>query len=90
MTSFNIDLVSPEPSSRATRSTSITTSQLLSVPNAFNRIMDKGKGPFLVLRDSCSRPIPIYNSNYNLYAIPNKDIPGGYSPYIYKEPLFDN
>ena len=52
--------------------------------------MDKGKGPSLVLRDSYSRPIPVYNSNYNPYTIPNKDTPGGYSPYIYKEPLFDN
>ena len=52
--------------------------------------MDKGKGPSLVLRDSCSRPIPVYNSNYNLYAIPNENTPGGYSPYVYKELLFDD
>jgi hypothetical protein len=52
--------------------------------------MDKGKGPSLVLRDSCSRPTPAYNSNYNPYAIPNEDTPGGYSPYVYKEPLFDD
>ena len=90
MTSSNIDLTSPESSSRAIRLTSTTTSQLLSVPNAFNRIMDKGKGPSLVLRDTCSRPTPAYNSNYNLYAIPCEDIPGGYSPYIFKEPLYDD
>ena len=90
MTSFNVDLTSPEPSSRATRLTSATTSQLPSVPNTFNRIMDKGKGPSLVLRDTCSRPIPVYNSNYNPYAIPCEDIPGGYSPYVFKEPLYDD
>ncbi|PMD13219.1 hypothetical protein NA56DRAFT_712254 [Hyaloscypha hepaticicola] len=90
MTSSNVDLASPEPSLRATRSTSATTSQLQSVPNAFSRIMDKGKGHSLVLRDSCSRPMPAYNSNYNLYAIPNEDTPGGYSPYVFKEPLFDD
>ena len=88
--SFNIDLTSLKPSSRVTRLISTITSQLLLILNAFNRIMDKGKGPSLMLRDSCSRLILIYNSNYNLYAIPNEDILGGYSPYVYKEPLFDD
>jgi hypothetical protein len=52
--------------------------------------MNKGKDPSLVLRDSCLHPTPEYNSNYNPYVIPNKDIPGGYSPYVYKKPLFDD
>ncbi len=90
MTSSTINLASPEPSSRATRLTSATTSQLLLVLNAFSRIMDKGKGPSLVLRDTCSRLILGYNSNYNLYDTPFKDIPGRYSPYVFKELLYDN
>ncbi len=90
MTSSNINLASSKPSSQATRLTSATTSQLLLVPNAFNYIINKGKGPSLVLRDSYSRLILVYNSNYNLYAILNENTPGGYSPYIYKELLFDN
>jgi hypothetical protein len=90
MAPSNVDLSSPEPSSRATRSTSATTSQLPSIPNAFNRIMDNGKGPFQVLRDTCSRPTPEYNSKYNPYVIPCEDTFGGYSPYVFKEPLFDD
>ena len=90
MAPFNIDLSSPEPSSRATRSTSTTTSQLLSIPNTFNRIIDKGKGSSQILHDTYSRPIPEYNSKYNPYVIPCKDTFSGYSPYIFKEPLFDN
>jgi hypothetical protein len=90
MTSFNVDLTSFKPSSRATRLTSAITSQLLSVPNAFSRIINKRKGPSLILRDSCLRFTLKYNSNYNLYAIPNKDILSKYSLYVYKEPLFDD
>ncbi len=90
MTSFNANLTSLKPSSRATPSTSATTSQLTSIPNAFNRIMDKGKGPYQVLRDTCSRPTPEYNSKYNLYVIPYEDTFSGYSPYVFKEPLFNN
>jgi hypothetical protein len=94
MTSLNIDLTSPGPSPRSTRSTSATaTSQSSSLPNAFGRLMDKGKGRDRgdpVLRDTCLRPAPEYNTNYNLYAIPSKDLPNGYSPYAFKEPLFDD
>ena len=81
-----MDLNSPEPSSRSTRSTSITTTSQLSIPNAFGYM--KGRDP--ILRDTCIRPIPQYNTNYNPYAIPRKDLPAGYSPYIFKEPLYDN
>ena len=88
--SSNIDLTSPKPSSRVTRLTSITTSQLLSVPNTFNHIIDKGKSPSLVLRDTYLYPTPVYNSNYNLYTILYKNIPGKYSPYIFKELLYNN
>ena len=90
MAPSNIDLSSLEPSSRVIQSTSAITSQLLLIPNTFNCIINKGKGPSLVLRDTCSRPTPAYNSNYNPYAIPCEDIPGGYSPYVFKEPLYDD
>jgi hypothetical protein len=94
MASLNIDLTSPRPSSRSTRSTSTaTTSQSSSLPNAFGRLIDKGKGrdpgdP--VLRDTCLRPTLEYNTNYNPYAIPSEDLPDGYNPYAFKEPLFDD
>jgi hypothetical protein len=94
MTSLNIDLTSPRLSPRFTRSTSITvTSQSSSLPNAFGYLINKGKGrdrDNLVLRDTYLRPIPEYNTNYNPYAIPSKDLLNGYSPYAFKEPLFNN
>ena len=88
--SFNVNLTSLKPSSRATRLTFTTTSQLPLVLNAFNRIINKGKGPSLMLRDSCLRLTLAYNSNYNLYVTLCKDITSGYSPYVFKEPLFDD
>jgi hypothetical protein len=94
MASLNIDLTSPRPSSRSTRLTSTTTtSQSSSLPNAFGRLINKGKGRDagnLVLRDTCLCPTPEYNTNYNLYAIPSKDLPNRYSPYAFKEPLFND
>jgi hypothetical protein len=94
MTSLNIDLTSPRPSPRSTRSTSIAvTSQSSSLLNAFSHLMDKGKGRDwgnLVLRDTYLRLVPEYNTNYNLYAIPSEDLLNGYSPYAFKEPLFDD
>jgi hypothetical protein len=90
MAPSNIDLTSPEPSVRSIRSTSAATAQSSSLPNAFGRMMDKEKGPPAVLRDSCLRPTPEYNANYNPYVVPREDLPGGYSPYVFKEPLFDD
>jgi hypothetical protein len=55
--------------------------------------MDKGKGRDrgnLVLRDTCLYLVLEYNTNYNLYVIPSKDLLNGYSPYAFKEPLFDD
>ena len=40
--------------------------------------------------DTCNRPKLIYNTNYNPYKKPPKERPGGYSPYVYGEPLWDN
>ena len=90
MAPSNINLTSPEPSARSTRLTSTTTAQLLTLPNAFGRIIEKEKGPPIVLRNTCLRPIPEYNTNYNPYIIPRKDLPSRYSPYVFKKPLFNN
>jgi hypothetical protein len=43
-----------------------------------------------VRRDACNRPTPVYNHNYNLKRPPRKDLPGGYTPYVFNEPLFDD
>jgi len=92
MTSLNIDLSSPEPSTRSMRLTSTSTSQSMSLPNAFSRIMGgtKETSDPGVIRDTCLRLTLEYNSNYNLYVIPREDLRQEYSPYIPKESLFDN
>jgi hypothetical protein len=92
MTPPNIDLSSPEPSTRSMRLTSINTSQSIALPNAFNHIMGAVKETSNpgVIRDTCLRLTLEYNSNYNLYVVPREDLHQGYSPYIFKEPLFDN
>jgi hypothetical protein len=90
-TSNNVDLTSPGPELRSIRSTSATASQSSSLPNAFSQMMgDKGKAPEVVLRDRCKRPTPTYNSNYNPYEPPRADLPRGYTPYVFNEPLFDD
>lgn len=85
-----MDLNSPESSSRSTRSISIATTSQSSIPNAFGRIMPGEKGRDPILRDTCIRPMPQYNTNYNPYAMPREDLPAGYSPYVFKEPLYDD
>ncbi len=50
----------------------------------------QGKGPEIMIRDRCTRPVPVYNNNYNPYKTPREDLPPGYSPYVFKEPLFDD
>jgi hypothetical protein len=44
----------------------------------------------LALRDTCLRPIPKYNMNYNPYTTLSEDLLNRYSPYIFKEPLYDD
>ncbi len=94
-TSNNVDLTSPEPESRTTRSVSAAASaavsQSSSLPNAFGRLIgSKGKEPEQQLRDHCKRPEPTYNTNYNPYESPREDLPGGYTPYVFNEPLFND
>jgi hypothetical protein len=43
-----------------------------------------------VIRNTCLRLMLKYNSNYNLYVISREDLCQGYSPYVLKEPLFDD
>ena len=90
MAPSNIDLTSLELSLRFTRSTSITTTSQSSLPNAFGRIMPGEKGLDPILRDTCIRTTPQYNTNYNPYAIAREDLPARYSPYVFKEPLYDD
>ena len=42
------------------------------------------------LRDWYTRLVPTYNHYYNPYKLLPKDLPKGYSLYIYREPLFNN
>jgi len=59
-----------------------------SLPNAFSRMMaKKGKMQEVLHRDMYNRLELIYNTNYNLYEKPPKERPGGYLPYVYREPL---
>jgi exoribonuclease R len=92
MAPLNIDLSSLKPFTRSMRLTSTSTSQSTSLPNAFNRIMGgvKETSDLRVIRDTCLRLMPEYNSNYNPYVIPREDLRQGYSPYVFKEPLFDD
>ena len=41
-------------------------------------------------RDRCSRSPLEYNHNYDHTKPPNPNQPGGYSLYVYREPLFNN
>jgi len=47
----------------------------------------KGKMQEVLHRDMYNRLELIYNTNYNLYEKPPKERPGGYLPYVYREPL---
>jgi hypothetical protein len=74
-----------------------TASQVLSItsgstlPNTFSRII--GPAPIVqstAKRDYYTRPTPQYNHNYDLYKKPSNDLRRDYSPYIYREPLYDD
>jgi len=41
-------------------------------------------------RDLCIRPTAIYNEFYNPEAPMPDNIPAGYSPYVFGQPLFDD
>jgi len=44
----------------------------------------------VVHHDKCKRLSPTYNANYNPYKEPPDGINKGYSPYVYREPLWDD
>jgi hypothetical protein len=77
-----------------------TTSQASAVPsrstlpNAFGQIMQSQQSTRrstpIVQRDRCQRPLVVYNYNYDLFSAPPVDLPQGYSPYVFGEPLFDD
>jgi hypothetical protein len=56
--------------------------------NAFSQIMQEQ--PNNLNCDQCRRPRPTYNFNYNPHKPPCDDLPKGYSPYTFKEPLYNN
>ena len=61
------------------------------LPNAFSRLM--GPAPVIqstAKRDLYIRPTPIYNQYYNLFQKPADDLRSDYSPYVYREPLYDD
>jgi hypothetical protein len=78
-----------ENDTMASQASSITSGSTL--PNAFSRMM--GPAPVIqsaAKRDSCARPTPQYNHNYNPYKKPSNDLQCDYSPYVYGEPLYDD
>ena len=61
------------------------------LPSAFNRMIGGSRlTASSFVRDQCTRPIPKYNSNYNLYKLPPEDFELNYSPYTLGELLHDN
>ena len=83
-TPFNSKDTSREPSAAPLSSTG-------GLPNAFSR-MQTGSRPVQTTtkRDPCRRPEYLWNSNYNPFELPRVDLPRGYSPYEYREPMFDD
>ncbi len=68
-----------------------TSALALTLPSTFNRIIGSGHpAATSFVRDQCTRPIPKYNSNYNLYELPPENLEPNYSPYALEEPLYDN
>ena len=59
-----------------------------SLPSAFSRMIDPNRPLQDVrLRDKCYCLEPTYNTNYNPYEKPRTDLPGGYTLYVFPEPL---
>jgi hypothetical protein len=76
-----------ELGSMASQASATTSSTVL--PNAFNRLMQTDSLP-AVKRDRCLRLPPTYNRNYDPFKPRPEDLPGGYSPYTFGEPLYDD
>jgi hypothetical protein len=68
-----------------------TASTRVTLPSAFDLMLQpQPTVPTQSPRDRCARPIPMYNTNYNPHKAPSNDQPAGYSPYVFREPLFDD
>jgi hypothetical protein len=60
-------------------------------PNTFTAIMRPAEPfPVKVIKDKCNRLTPIYNGNYNPEKLAPEDQLLDYSPYAFREPLFDD
>ena len=75
---------------KATRLETSPTPLGSSLPNTFGRIMaSRGVVQAAVQRDRCSRLVPKYNEYYDPYQPAKSGLPTSYTPYDYREPLFD-
>jgi hypothetical protein len=69
----------------------LTDHPLTKEPNAFTTIIRPAKPfPVKVIKDKYNRLIPIYNGNYNPEKLTPEDQLLDYSPYAFREPLFNN
>ena len=75
-----------ELASTASQASATPSSTVL--PNVFSCLMQNTGLPG-IQRDRCRRPPLVYNHNYDPYKSPPDDLPGGYSPYVYGEPLYN-
>ena len=74
---------------RASLAVSIMTSATLI--DLFKQMMElKAAEKLVSLRDYCSYPELVYNDRYNPNKPPNEKNRGDYSPYGFREPLFDD
>jgi len=87
---------SPIVVERATSEAS-TSQSAASVPSIFGRMMagSNAEGSSVpvaltTLRDTCQRPLPIYNEFYDPYKPEKDDLPLDYSPFANGQPLFDD
>lgn len=68
-----------------------TTNSQSTMTNMFGCIMSNSQlAQLVVVKDKCNRPTPTYNHNYNPDLHPRDDLPGGYSPYVHRELLYDD
>src|SRR6266536_2741342 len=73
-----------------TASRSIPTPSMSSLPNAFELLGRVEPVVAPIQQDRYFRPTPEYNDNYNPYKPPNINKPVDYSPFMPREPLFDD
>jgi hypothetical protein len=61
------------------------------LPSAFGRMMQPNRPlTALLVRDRCTRPELTYNDKYNPYVLLPSDLNKEYSPYVYRELLYDD